>query len=240
MSHRRARHVAQEINAQTWMSRAASRLVERDGYERFDRNVISHCDAELLRLHHDRQPAVLVFMHVSPFLGISSTVYRLALPVLIIAWTWRYRGPTPMEIYMLKGPGASGRWPLKRGVDKLREGGQALWSVDTPGNQEIRVKLLARSFAFARTPFALARLTGALLIPMAARWTRGRRIEVIIGDTLCPAGERRRPSEFTKEEGSALDQRLADKTAEWYERIYCNHPEQLSIGMLRCLCAQSS
>lgn len=234
LPYRRRLAIAQNICAAAWMNRVVGPLVQRFGYDDFDRYVVSHCDQQILQLHADRQPAILAFAHAGPLLAISSTLHRLKIPALVITRTRHHRKSTSLDVCHVAGA-ASRRAALKRAVDKLRGGGIVLWSFDLPDASSIVVPFFGREFAFARGPFAAVRLTGALLIPVAAYWTCQLRMEVRSGESLCPRGQSSRPSALSRHEALATDRALAADASRWLEDHYRRHPEQISVRLLRRL-----
>jgi hypothetical protein len=95
----------------------------------------------------------------------------------------------------------------------------ALDIVPGPG---FRVPFLSRSIQLARGPFALARIAGAPVRPLVARW-RGGGVEVEAGEALAaPASE---------------EEALAGEAARWLERYLLESPAELGLGLLRSLLA---
>ena len=235
---RRRRAIAQTVCAAAWMDRVVSPLVQRVGYDDFNRMVVSHCDEQIRRLHWERRAAILGFMHSGPLLGMSSTLHRLEIPALVITRARHHRGKTPLDVCHVADTAASRRFTLKRAVDKLRTGGIVLWALDLPGTSRLRVRIFGRELAFARGPFAAARLSGALLLPLTACWTSRRRIEVRSGEPLGPPGHASRPSDHSRNRALAMEQALAADASAWFEDYYRKHPEQISMALLRKLFTQ--
>jgi lauroyl/myristoyl acyltransferase len=217
------------------MNRVASRLVQHAGYDEFQRAVVCRGDGQLARLHSEGHPAILGFMHSGPLLAISATLHRLEIPALVITWTRHHRGRTSLEVRRICGTEASHRAVLKRAVDKLRGGGIVLWSLDSPGRARLRVEFFGREFVFARGPVAAARLTGAMLIPIAAEWRGAGNMEVQMGEPLHLSRRSGRLSEHSKAEALAADHTIAAAAAAWFESYFRACPERMSLDMLRRL-----
>jgi lauroyl/myristoyl acyltransferase len=235
MPFRRRLAIAQAISAAQWMNRVASRLVQHAGYDEFNRAVLCRSDGQLARLHSQRHPAILGFMHSGPLLAISATLHRLDIPALVITWTRHHQGKTSLEVRRICGTEASHRSVLKRAVDKLRGGGIVLWSLDSPGKARLRVQFFGRERVFARGPFAAARLTGARLIPITAEWAGAGHMEVRVGEPLHPSRQSSRPSDHSREEALAIDNAIAAEAAAWFEGYFRGCPERMSLDMLRRL-----
>lgn len=98
-------------------------------------------------------------------------------------------------------------------------------AVDVGGtSQTAPVPCFGRARAMARGPFALARLTGAPLIPLAAQLDGDRVVRVPAGPPLAGNGA-----------GDALETSLAAAAAAWLEDTIRRSPGQLRRCVLQWL-----
>jgi lauroyl/myristoyl acyltransferase len=94
----------------------------------------------------------------------------------------------------------------------LRTGGCVFLPLDPSESVRVAAPFRGRTLQLARGPFALARITGAPLVPIVARWS-GARIEFEIGP-LIPTAE---------DEGA-----IAAAAAAWLEQYLLRHPQEIS------------
>lgn len=100
----------------------------------------------------------------------------------------------------------------------LRAGGFALIVADAFGTAQVQTKILGRDVALAGGAFALARLTGAPLLPVVPRWERGT-LRIVAGDRI-PAGD---PSVMAAALGA------------WLEDYLREHPDELTAEVAGAL-----
>jgi len=164
-------------------------------------------ELDLTRL---RPPLVLAGFHVGPLPALGILLEQLPGEVLVLqlSGTARRRlqaGWTGTEEWQRAAA-------LRRAVGTLRAGGSVFLLVDA--NEfptTVDVTLFGRTTRLARGAFALARITGSPLVPIAPRW-RGGRVEIVVGDAIPPGDEAA----------------MAAATAGWLERFLRSSPEALS------------
>jgi lauroyl/myristoyl acyltransferase len=117
---------------------------------------------------------------------------------------------------------------LMQALQQLRSGGVALIGVNGfLGEAFAEVPFLGRRTRVGRGAGALARLSGASILPVTCSWARsGARIDVAIHEPLP------RPRVPTKER-TAFEDTLLAATARWFENYVRAHPEQLRLRWLR-------
>jgi hypothetical protein len=160
-------------------------------------------------------PLILVFAHVGPYHAIGAALAGLRGDVLALERGGV--GPTPGITATAAGDDEWGRARVfQRAIGTLRSGGSVLLAIDGYEASTLEVPMLGGAMAVARGPFALARMTGAPIVPIAARW-RGGSAEVACGD-LIPA--------------DASEQVTAAATCAWLERYLRRFPGEISSPTL--------
>ncbi|HEX7150496.1 MAG TPA: hypothetical protein VF618_03335 [Thermoanaerobaculia bacterium] len=146
--------------------------------------------------------AIVAFFHVGPFYGISAYVDRLGRDFLGIR-----RQPDEQQRALA----------FARAVQKLREGGLVSAAFDGEFGARMAVPFRGGTLRLARGAFALARITGAPIVPLWARW-RGSRIEIIVGEPLSAGSEEALAAAAAawlerQLDGAPLSRRLRDLTS---------------------------
>jgi hypothetical protein len=157
-----------------------------------------------------RPPAVLVGFHAGPIPALGSLLERLPGEVRVLQYSGHARrrltgGSVGTEAWQRAAA-------LRAAVSTLRGGGSVFLLVDS--NEfptTIEVTLFGRRTRLARGAFALARITGSPVVPIAPRW-RGSRVEIVVGDPIAPGDEAE----------------MAAATARWLEDFVRATPEALS------------
>lgn len=106
----------------------------------------------------------------------------------------------------------------KSALDTLRAGGFVFTHADGMGCSSIEAELFGRRIVLPRGTFTIARLAGAPLLPVAARW-RGPAIEMVSGDRIAPGDE----------------SEMAAALARWVEAYLVEHPEEVHDHLLDLL-----
>ena len=170
-------------------------------------------------------PAILVAWHVGPPFGLAGAFEAVGLHVLLLRKTLSY-GTTPtLEVAAVDGGGSDRSAAFRLALARLRAGGVVLIAVDVgEASQTAPVPCFGRARSMARGPFALARLTGVPLLPLAARLDDDQRVRVSMGAPLAGAGL-----------GDALEASLAAGAAAWLEGFVRDAPGQLRRSVLHWL-----
>jgi hypothetical protein len=163
-------------------------------------------------------PLILVFAHVGPYQAVGPALEGMRGDVL--ALDRGGVGPTPGITVIAAGDDEWGRARVfQRAIATLRSGGSVLLAVDGYEASTLEAPMLGGVIALARGPFALARMTGAPIVPIAARW-RGSSAEVVCGDPIPP---------------NADEQVTAAATGAWLESYLRRFPGEISSPTLEIL-----
>lgn len=167
-----------------------------------------------------RPPAILGTFHVGAIQALGPVVERLPGPVLTLRRGRLYVPRSPVEVASSEGDEQSRAVLFRRALVHLGRGGFVVLAFDVTPGATLEAACLGRTISLARGPFALARLTGAPLLPLVARWRR-EGIEVVLGERLV--------SDLPEESA------LAASAARWLESYLLASPEDLGLGLLRSL-----
>jgi lauroyl/myristoyl acyltransferase len=160
-------------------------------------------------------PLILVFAHLGPYHALGVALEGLRGGVL--ALDRGGVGPTPGIAVTAAGDDEWGRArAFQRAVATLRSGGSVLLAIDGYEASTLEVPMLGGAITLARGPFALARMTGAPIVPVAAHW-RGSSAEVACGDLI--------PSNVSEPVTAAA-------TGAWLERHLRRFPGEISSTTL--------
>lgn len=163
-----------------------------------------------------RPPLLLGTFHVGAVHALGPALERLPGPVLALRQGRLYTGA--LEVMSTEGGEQSRAAVVLRAGSHLRAGGFVVLALDVVPGSGLAVSCLGRKLELARGPFALARLAGVPIVPLAARW-RQERVEVRTGEALAPAGEAE----------------MAASAARWLESYLLESPAELGLGLLRSL-----
>ncbi len=202
-----------------------------------------------------RPPLILGTFHVGALHALGAALERLPGPVLALRQGPLYRPRPPLEIATTAGDEQGRAAAFQRAVAQLKSGGFVALALDLPVGPGLRVPCLGRELEMGRGPFALARMTGAPLVPLVARWAVGG-VEVRVGEELVPAASAAAKcmgwtqdlastvaapdgSELLAESSAAKcirwEESLAAAAAGWLERYLRESPGELGLGLLRSL-----
>jgi hypothetical protein len=158
------------------------------------------------------RPAILVTAHFGALYLLPSALNRIDAPRLGYRWSALHR-PGARERIASTAVGVERRAEMLRdGLATLRSGGLVTTTLDGMHGSSRRGQVLGREIALGEGAFALARLSGAPIVPVAAFW-RGHRV-------LCRAWP------------PISD---AAGAADWLERLLGEEPAQCTLGLLRRL-----
>jgi hypothetical protein len=172
-----------------------------------------------------RPPLILGFFHVGATHALGAAIERLPGPVLLLRQGSPYVPGPPVRLETTEGDGQRRAAAFQRALVHLSRGGFVVTALDVVPGPGLRVPCLGRAIELARGPFAMARLAGAPLLPLAARWRRGG-VEVEVGEALAAA-----PGSGPE----AWEGALAAGAARWLERYLLASPAEIGLGLLRAL-----
>lgn len=165
-------------------------------------------------------PVILATFHVGPLPALAPVLTATPGDVLALH---RNEWPNRAGLNMLQV--GEGEWDrarmLYRAVETLRSAGSVFVVLDEENAATIPAPFFDRSIQLARGGFALARITGAPIVPFAIRW-EGRSVGVTFGDPI---------SEPAEED-------MARAAAAWLERHLCDFPGQLDLRWIELLAAR--
>lgn len=170
-----------------------------------------------------RPPLILGFFHAGAVQALSAAIERLPGPVLALRQGLLHPPRPPVRVESTEGDGQHRAMVLQRALTHLGAGGFVVVALDVVPGAGLRVSCLGRTIELARGPFAMARLTGAPLLPLAARW-RGGEVEIETGDPLAA------PPAAAPE---VWENALATAAARWLERYLLSSPAEVGLGLLR-------
>jgi len=186
----------------------------------------------LCSLHEKGRPAVLVFGHNGPILGIPAALYRLKLPVLVMRKESPvpYRAPSNIDYCFMKGGLKNRTMALKLSIDRLQAGGivlLALWGKGGSGKDA--VDFMGRGVFFGPGFAVAARVSKAPVIPVSSVWVKGRKfMDIRFHDPL------KRP-DCPTDDGVNFDRMLIEEAARWLEREIRAMPGQIQINQMRSI-----
>jgi lauroyl/myristoyl acyltransferase len=157
-------------------------------------------------------PRILALFHVGALPAVRAALERFPTPVLAFRAGTRFTPSGALQAQSTDGEEQERAAVLHRGLEHLRSGGIVALAPDVASGAAIGVPCLGQTLRLAPGAFALARWSGAPIVPTVARWTK-RGIIVECGDPVStPAG-----------------------AAAWLERYLLAAPSELSLGLLRFL-----
>jgi lauroyl/myristoyl acyltransferase len=170
-------------------------------------NIVGKCD----------QPLVLVFNHIGPARSILSLASCLPVPLLMISADDRLHPPDNVRVTTLDRRPTAAFLNLKKAIDWLKANGVVLVAIDEwGGSGGPCVSFLGHSLRFRRGIAAMARLSGAAIIPVQAAWTpKGQGITISVQSALEPSAE-------------DSDKTIIQKIVTWLEKQALSDPAQIS------------
>ncbi len=161
-------------------------------------------------------PAILVTFHVGAFPALAAACD--AQPQRWQGLGWR-RLRLPAEAYAVERRAGA----LREALDVLAGGGWVLGAADGEGGSAVTTRCLGRPLQLGRGVFALARASGAPLVPLTARWRGGGVVVDADAAAALPA--------------SPNEQQQADALAGWLSSLLLAHPDQVGLGLVQRLTA---
>ncbi|HEX5720567.1 MAG TPA: hypothetical protein VF179_30710 [Thermoanaerobaculia bacterium] len=165
-----------------------------------------------------RPPLLLGTFHVGAIHALGPALEKLPGPVLALRQGRLYAAEPPVEVVSTEGDEQGRAAVFLRALNHLQAGGFVVTALDVVPGVGLAVPCLGRTLELARGPFALARLAGVPLVPLTARWQKGR-VKVALGEALTASGEAE----------------LAAAAARWLDSYLLEFPGELGLGLLRSL-----
>ncbi|MEO5818879.1 MAG: hypothetical protein ABIT71_00115, partial [Vicinamibacteraceae bacterium] len=115
-------------------------------------------------------PVIFVGWHVGPPFGLAGAFEAIGLHALLVRRSLQFGTTATLEVAAVDGGRDDRSMAYRRALGRLRDGGAVLLAADAREvAQTAPVPCFGRARSMARGPFALARLTGAPLVPLAVR-----------------------------------------------------------------------
>ena len=227
LSDEESLRVSRQIRSLHMKNLALFELLELRGFEALAPIVRIQGEQRLVELHGQNRPAILMGWHVGPEFGVVTALQRLGLRVLyLVLKSPKLQIPPGLDVCDLDGE-SNRIIGLKRAVSHLRSGGMVLIAGDgSCGEYMSEIHCMNRRVRMRKGPAVLARLTGAPVIPVAARWRcAGRRIDVTVHEPLAvPTTQMRHTTSF--------EDALMSEAARWFERHLRAYPDVLKAERL--------
>jgi lauroyl/myristoyl acyltransferase len=187
---------------------------------------------DVLRDRQERKaPAIFITWHFGPEVNLGAAFAGLGIPVTSFRSTPTRPEDTALVDYRRVADADERGLALRRGFSRLKNGGFVTVAID--GRQTgtaLTVPFFGRRIQVGRGAAALARLTGAPLIPTAKVWMPDGRVQVRIFEPLAlPALDPRRPDVW--------DEAVIVDAVKWFERFLHAVPEQFRMRNIVRLCA---
>lgn len=212
-----------EARRQRARSRIGLELTRRKGFVPF-RALPSPAFATL------RGPAILGTFHTGALVSLAVAIDQLQTPVFVMK-------DRPSDTRL---PGLTTRLvpanhraarvlAIHDAVESLRRGELVLLAVDGGSKGSLDIEFRGRSLRINRGAVALARITGAPLIPVVARW-RGTRVEIVTGPPLrCEA-----------DGSSDAERAMATSIVRWLETYLVESPGEVGPALEKFIEASRS
>jgi hypothetical protein len=220
LDRRPAERVSREIGGFEARNRLLIARLQRTGLERVRSLVRTSREFPELR-----PPLILGFFHTGAVQALGAAIERLPGPVLLLRQGSLYTPRPPVHLETTEGDGQQRATAFRRALAHLAAGGFVVVAFDVVPGPGFRVPCLGRTIELARGPFAMARLTGAPLVPLVARWRRSG-VEVEIGEAL---------SAGLETDPKAMEIALAASAARWLEGYLLESPAEIGLGLVRSL-----
>jgi hypothetical protein len=216
--------IARDLSALRYQNRAAVVLAARRG-TRCLYPLIEPAAIEALK--GIRPPAILLAWHVGAAMALGAALACAEVPALGMRKNASVGPGGPVDVAAITGARETRSRAFARALARLKAGGLVAVAPDVSDVAiTTGVPCLGRSVSLARGPFALARLTGAPLLPAVARWNEAGRIDVVLGPAL--GMDRAGPPALVEASGAA-------SAAHWFDAYIREHPQELWFYTLRWL-----
>jgi hypothetical protein len=210
LPHCDATRVAAQIAANDAMNRVLAGAVRRSGIDFLQPLIPIDESVSVLR-----GPAILTTFHTGSIHALGFALERMPEPVLAFREGTLFTPKGTLTQETTEGDARHRAGTFHRALLRLRAGGLVVLAADVAPGASIQVPFLGRTLPLARGPFALARMSGAPIVPLIAR-RDGRAIRVLAGDPIAGSDETS----------------LALALGAWLERYVTAHPEDLSVALM--------
>jgi lauroyl/myristoyl acyltransferase len=211
----RATRLVNRMASLHFRNRAAIALVRRGGLGALAALVDGHSESAPAVIARRERGLILVAYHVGAHFGVGAALHRWGTPVLTLR-------------NMPLGDADARARALKLAVETVNARGVVMAAIDGPGGvSSTIVPCLGRRIVVRRGPLAVARLTGAPVVPVVAQWTDHGRIRILTGS----------PFGLPPPDDPAFERAAALAVARWLELHLTTYPDDLWPYTLRNLLA---
>lgn len=161
-------------------------------------------------------PAILITFHGGPMTMLAFVAKSLPGPVLSVRRNEPPRRGKATRIIHTAGGVEQRAQAFHGAFEHLRSGGFVIIAADVVTGEVIEVPFFEKTIRLARGPFALARLTGAPLVPLVLHWGKAG-LETTLGEPIAMSGS-----------GAEGEESAARRAAVWLEQRLLQFPEELS------------
>jgi lauroyl/myristoyl acyltransferase len=228
LPRRELARIRREIGALERQNQALFTLIRRRGMEPLLPLVRVTGEEHLARLRREGAGAILVDWHVGVPAHFAALI-KLGVPTVAFGLKAQVpeSHPLPDSIRLLLGSGECSSF-LVLALQQLRTGGAVAVGVNgLLGEAFAEVPFLGRKTRLGRGAAALARLSGAPILPITCSWARrGALLDYTFHEPLP------RPC-VPKKDRTAFEDALLAATAHWFESYVRAHPEQLRLKWVR-------
>lgn len=172
-------------------------------------------------------PGIFVTFHLGAIQTTAVALEAIGKPALAFRHGVLFEARPPVEHATSKGDAQRRANEFIRALHYLKRGGFVMMALDAAPGTTIATECLGRPLALARGAFALARMTGAPIIPLTVRWTP-QGAHAVIDAPLLPA-----EAPVGALDIASLELALAQAAARWLERYLRDSPQELTLGLLR-------
>jgi lauroyl/myristoyl acyltransferase len=219
--------VRREIAALEFRNRTLHLLLERRGIGVL--TPLLEIDADpLIELVEARTPVVVVSWHMGPFWASSAALEKLGIPALFAVHSARPgRGAGAIRYFDL-AEGLTARF-LKQAVAQLDAGRPVGMAIDFPLGALTPIPFFDRLFPVPHGVAAVARLSGARVLPVTRRWIgNSSRAEVTFHSPFPEPSARHSDKE-------AYERELLERVIAWFEAHLRSDPGSMRLAMLDAL-----
>ncbi len=160
-------------------------------------------------------PQVLVSLHLGPLRAFDEVWPRVPGEVTVLLGP-DYPGPYNARLLRGSDDESTRAAVAREAARALQNGGFLFMTPDADGTTRVTAELMGIRFSLAIGAFALARMTGSPMVPIALRW-RGSAIEAVVGRPIAPSSE----------------SQMAAQLLQWFGEYFRDNRAQLSALLYR-------
>lgn len=221
---RRARRLRRELASLDDCNRVCMYLIRNKGMDSV--LPLLRVDAEPLeRLLEENTPVIVIAWHLGPPRHMMATLQKLGVKALMVVKSWNTASEAfdQLEVRSLDSDGHPAAF-LKHALEVLKTGGVVGMAMDGGSGERHSNRYLGRPIEIGRGAASLARLTGARLVPVTARWIgHSGRWETRLHPPIPePQVDRKQVARFEAE--------LLDATVGWFDDFTRQNPGLIRVS----------